>query len=184
MTTTSMACSRLRARFSLGLFAGLNALAQLSDVEIERSVTVPGPPEKLFELVEDLSRYPSWMQLVHSVVEAAPDPSGRFAWDVELRARVGPLARSKRLRMVRTVHEVPRSVVFERYEVDGRSHAPWILRADLDPVEESSGQILLTMKLNYGGGLWTGAVLQRVLDDEVRQGSEALLDIVSSEPTH
>jgi hypothetical protein len=36
--------------------------------------------------------------------------------------------------------------------------------------------------LSYGGGLWTGAVLQRVLDDEVRQGSESLLAIVSSEP--
>jgi hypothetical protein len=145
---------------------------------------VPGSPARLFELVEDLSCYPSWMQLAHSVDEAAPDSEGRPAWEVELRAKVGPLARSKRLRMVRTRHEVPRSVAFERSEIDGRTHAPWILRADLDPTTDSEGQILLTMRLSYGGGLWTGAVLQRVLDDEVRKGSEALLEIVSSEPMH
>ena len=43
----------------------------------------------------------------------AADPSSRAtppAWDVELRARLGPLARSKRLRMVRTAR-------------DGRDHA-------------------------------------------------------------
>jgi len=145
---------------------------------------VPGPPEGLFELVEDLTRYPQWMQLVHEVVELDPDHDGRPAWDVELRARVGPLARSKRLRMVRTVCDAPRSVRFERSEVDGRAHAPWVLRADLEPLADVEDGIMLTMRLSYGGRLWTGAVLQRVLDDEVRQGSEALLEIVSSGPMH
>lgn len=152
-------------------------------MEIERSVSVPGPAERLFELVEDLSRYPRWMQLVHDVVELEPDREGRSAWDVELRARVGPLTRSKRLRMVRTVFESPSSVEFERCETDGRAHAPWVLRADLEPARDAGDEIELTMRLSYGGGLWTGAVLQRVLDDEVRQGSEALLEIVSSGPT-
>jgi hypothetical protein len=32
--------------------------------------------------------------------------------------------------------------------------------------------------------LWTGGVLERVLDDQVRRGSEALLELVSAEPTH
>ena len=36
----------------------------------------------------------------------------------------------------------------------------------------------LTMTLTYGGSLWTGAVLQRVLDDEVTKGSNALLLLV------
>jgi hypothetical protein len=161
-------------------------------VEIERTLSLPGPPERLFELVEDLARYPRWMQLVHHVIELDPDPDGRPAWEVELRAQVGPLARSKRLRMVRTVHDAPWSVVFERAEVDGRAHAPWLMRADLEPIvdtgadsgAETADGIVLTMRLSYGGGLWTGAVLQRVLDDEVRLGSEALLQIVSAEPTH
>lgn len=145
---------------------------------------MPGPAERLFELVEDLSRYPRWMRLIHDVVEVDSDSDGRLAWEVELRAQVGPLARSKRLRMVRTVHEVARSVEFERSEVDGRAHAPWILRVDLEPSAEGAGEFMLTMRLSYGGGLWTGALLQRVLDDEVRRGSEALLEIVRAEPTH
>jgi len=165
-------------------FVAPNANRPAELVEIERSVSVPGPPERLFELVEDLSAYPRWMQLIHAVDEVTPEPDGRPAWDVELRARVGPLARSKRLRMVRTIHDAPRTVAFERCEIDRRTHAPWTLRADLEPATDSEGQIVLTMKLCYGGGLWTGAVLQRVLDDEVRKGSDALLDIVSAEPTH
>ena len=32
----------------------------------------------------------------------------------------------------------------------------------------------LTMTLTYGGNLWTGAVLQRVLDDHVERGAAAL----------
>ncbi len=35
------------------------------------------------------------------------------------------------------------------------------------------------MTLTYGGRLWTGAVLQRVLDDEVTRGSEALVRLVA-----
>ena len=152
-------------------------------MEIERTLSLPGPAEQTFALVEDLCCYPRWMNLTHEVVDLDPDSDGRRAWDVELRARVGPLARSKRLRMIRTVHDAPRSVVFERNELDGRAHAPWVLRADLDSSAAAGDDVVLTMTLRYGGGLWTGAVLQRVLDDEVRQGSEALLAIVSSEPT-
>ena len=45
-------------------------------------------------------------------------------WDAELRARLGPLARSKRLRMVRTVHDSQRRVVrFERQELLARLRA-------------------------------------------------------------
>ena len=126
------------------------------------------------------------MGLVHRVERLAPDEAGRPAWDVELRARVGPLARSKRLRMVRTVHVVPTSVVFERAELDGREHAPWVLRVDLREARPPSAPddliTQLTMRLHYGGRLWTGAALQRVLDDEVRRGSAALLQLVTPTP--
>ncbi len=37
------------------------------------------------------------------------------------------------------------------------------------------------MTLTYGGNLWTGAVLQRVLDDEVTKGSDSLLLLVERE---
>ena len=66
-------------------------------------------------------------------------------------------------------------------EVDGRRHSPWILRAEITAVE-TAGQgrtTELTMTLHYGGSLWSGAVLQRVLDDQVARGSANLLGLVS-----
>jgi carbon monoxide dehydrogenase subunit G len=145
-------------------------------VRIERSVRLAATPEVAFSMVDDLGRYPEWMDLVHDVVEAPLSTAGERVWDVELRAQVGPLARSKRLRMVRTVHEPARRVVFERREVDGRQHSPWILESTLDA--RSVDSVELTMLLTYGGNLWTGAVLERVLDDHVERGAAALAERV------
>lgn len=146
-------------------------------MEIVRRLTAPCDPDDLFVHVDDLDRYPPWMGLIHEVErvdgEAAP------TWDVELRATVGPFARSKRLRMRRTEHVVDRRVVFERAEADGRRHAPWVLRADLSPVDAGTD---LTMRLSYGGSLWSGAVLQRVLDEQVDAGSRALIELVTGQP--
>jgi ribosome-associated toxin RatA of RatAB toxin-antitoxin module len=151
-------------------------------VQIVRELDLPASAARAFALVEDLERYPSWMGLVHEATVApasATDPDGAPAWIIELQAQVGPFARSKRLRMVRTAHEPTRLVRFERNEIDGRSHAAWTLQADL--VEVGSEAVRLTMTLTYGGSLWTGAVLQRVLDDEVRKGSDSLLLLVQRE---
>lgn len=146
-------------------------------MEIERQTAVPCAPERAFTLVDDLSEYPAWMDLVHAVDEVPPD-NERRTWDVELQAQVGPFARSKRLRMVRTIHEPPHRVVFERVEVDGRRHSPWVLAATLAPGTSGSHleptDTVITMTLTYGGSLWTGAVLQRVLDDHVERGAKAL----------
>ena len=150
-------------------------------MQIERDTEVPGTPERAFALVDDLSAYPRWMDLVHEVHEV-PGTEDRRTWDVELRAQVGPFARSKRLRMVRTVHEPGRRVVFERAEIDGRRHSSWILSATLNPVSNpvsnpeppDAEHTRLVMTLTYGGNLWTGAVLQRVLDDHVERGANAL----------
>jgi Polyketide cyclase / dehydrase and lipid transport len=146
-------------------------------MKIERSVVLPGPAPVVFELLDDLGRYPEWMDLVHGVTELPPTPDGRRAWDVELRAQVGPLARSKRLRMVRTVHEPARTVVFERDEIDDRRHSPWVLQSTLAPCAPS--RIEVTMTLSYGGNLWTGAVLERVLDDHVERGANALAALLA-----
>jgi hypothetical protein len=150
-------------------------------MQIERGTVLPGPPERAFAFVDDLSAYPSWMDLVHEVQEVSPTGDLR-TWEVELQAQVGPFARSKRLRMVRVVHDADRKVVFERAEIDGRRHSPWVLAATLHPLsttaspsDSSSGDgTRLTMTLTYGGNLWTGAVLQRVLDDHVERGAAAL----------
>jgi hypothetical protein len=149
-------------------------------MEIERHTVVPATAEQTFALVDDLSAYPAWMDLVHDVREVTVEGERRV-WDVELQAQVGPFARSKRLRMVRVVHDPPRRVVFERAEIDGRQHSPWVLAADLDPVlsPADSAATALTMTLTYGGNLWTGAVLQRVLDDHVERGAATLRTLLA-----
>ena len=147
-------------------------------MQIERDTLVPAPTETVFALVDDLSVYPTWMKLVHDVREEPPTDDRR-TWSVELQAQVGPLARSKRLRMARVVHEPDRRVVFEREEIDGKRHSPWILAATLHPDVSAAGCTRLTMTLTYGGNLWTGAVLQRVLDDHIERGAEALCALVT-----
>ena len=133
-------------------------------------------PEGLFEQVSVLDHYPPWMRLVHRVAPLEAD-DGRLAWWVELRAKVGPLARSKQLRMVRTVFEPGRRVRFDRVQHDDRDHAEWILTAAVgDQTEDGT---YLTMHLEYTGELWTSSILGRILDDEVRRGSAALSRVFS-----
>jgi len=138
------------------------------------SLEAPCTAEQLFELVDDLSTYPRWNGLVHS---ARAEPGNDSAWDVELRARVGPLARSKRLRMVRTVRDSDTHTVrFERDQADGRNHSPWVLDAT---IVEAGGVSTLTMHLYYGGRLWTGGALERVLAEQITSGRQRLLDLVA-----
>lgn len=132
--------------------------------------------------VDDLGRYPEWMRLVHTAQALEPDDAGP-AWSVELRARLGPFARSKRLRMVRTLYEAPHRIVFERIEGDGREHAVWKLTLDIasGPGNEASGSVTeLDVRLHYGGSLWTGGVLERVLADEVDRGRDRLLSVLQT----
>ena len=117
-------------------------------------LVAPCPPDELFGWVDDLARYPSWLDIVTAArpeVAAGDDA----VWEIELRARLGPLARSKRLRMNRTVHDAPHRVRFERTEHDGRSHSPWVLEAEVAPHPDGSA---LHMRLHYGGSLF-GPVL-------------------------
>jgi hypothetical protein len=138
-------------------------------MERTEEVDTPATPAELFAVVEDLGRYPDWLEIV---VAATPD--GDDAWAVELRGRVGPLARSKRLRMERTVHEPGRRVVFERREADERRHSPWTLTALVEPIDGGSR---LTMTLHYGGALW-GPVLDRLLADEVTRARPRLVELL------
>lgn len=144
------------------------------------SVIVTVPPSRVFPYVAALDEYPSWLGLVHTAWLEAPHASP--AWLVEIRAQVGPFARSKRLRMVRVIHEIDRLVEFERAELDGRRHAPWTLRVALEPADDAS--TLVTMNLAYEGSLWTGGVLDRVLAEEVRRGRDGLTALVNAAPTH
>ena len=155
-----------------------SANGDTASMDVHARVDAPCAPSRLLDEVDDLARYPGWMDLVHRAVRlsAADTPT----WDVELRARVGPLARSKRLRMERTVlDQAAGRVVFERREADGRRHSPWTLAAE---ITASGSGSTLTMHLHYGGSLWTGGVLERVLADQITNGRERLLQLI--QPTH
>lgn len=148
---------------------------------MQASLEAPCSAARLFTFVDDLAKYPEWMTLTHRV-EALPgdgnNDGDQPAWQVELRARVGPLARSKRLRMQRTeYHPDEHRVVFERVEADGRRHSPWVLRAQVLPRGDES---TLHMHLHYGGALWTGGVLEGVLGNQITDGRERLVALTSS----
>ncbi|MEX1104779.1 MAG: SRPBCC family protein [Ilumatobacteraceae bacterium] len=147
-------------------------------MDVAASLTAPCAPEVLFSFIDRLDDYPTWMPLVHSVEADAPELDGRPAWRVELRARLGPFARSKRLRMVRAGHDPARGLVrFERLEHDGRAHSPWVLEAAVSTDADGS---LLRMDLHYGGALWTGGVMERVLGEQIVAGRERLLERISA----
>lgn len=136
-------------------------------MDVTADLEAPYAPAAVFEWVADLGRYPDWLEIVP---RAQPDGDG--AWSVDLRGRLGPLARSKRLRMARTVLDEPRRVRFERDERDGRHHSAWVLEAVVEPLEAGTR---LTMHLHYGGTLF-GPVLERLLRDEIERSRIRLLD--------
>jgi len=142
-------------------------------LKLTAEVDAPVPPERLYPFVSDLARYPEWLGIVQ---RAQPLADG--AWIVDLRGRLGPFARSKRLRMVRTIAEAPSLALFERAEEDGRQHSPWTLRADVAP---HPGGSRLTMHLSYGGAL-LGAVIERILREEIDDARRRLIELVVAQP--
>jgi hypothetical protein len=138
-------------------------------------------PDQLFEWVGSLDTYDQWLDIVPRTEPAPPaDGDPGPAWFVTLRGRLGPLARSKRLRMVRTEHRAPELAVFERRETDGREHAPWVLRATVSA--DASGDepaSVLTMELHYGGSLWA-PLLDRLLTGEIESSRRRLRALVTS----
>lgn len=140
-------------------------------MDLEAELVAPCAPAALFAWVRDLERYPEWLEIVTRAV-----PLGDESWAVDLRGRLGPLARTKRLRMVRTAVEDPVEVVFERAEVDGREHSPWRLQVQVEPHAEGAR---LVMHLHYGGGLFQ-PVIERVLREEIERSRHRLLALVSA----
>lgn len=102
------------------------------------SSTVHVSAEKVIEALADLTTYPNWIGLVDSVVfdDSVADEHAFF---ITLQAKVGPLSRSKRLRMVRTELS-DAHVRFDRREVDTRNHADWHLLATVNPTDISNAK--------------------------------------------
>jgi hypothetical protein len=143
----------------------------MSGVDMTASMDAPCTPTTLFAAVQDLAGYPEWLSIVSRAEPTEPDAGDAGpAWSIELRGRIGPLARSKRLRMVRTLHEPPRRARFERRELDGREHSPWVLDASVHETPDGSE---LRMALHYGGS-FGGSMLERLLRDEIEASRERL----------
>jgi len=141
-------------------------------------VELPKGPEAVTPWVESLDAYPGWTGLVHRV---SPDAAaGDEAWSVELRARIGPLARSKRLRMVRVAGTPAGEYRFVREERDGKQHSTWELTAVVESIGTAKApRTRLVMTLFYGGANWAGGLAERTLEDEVRKSKAKLFQLVS-----
>jgi hypothetical protein len=149
-------------------------------VDVTADLVAPCSPAELFAWVDDLGRYPQWLDIVpRAEAVAAHDGDPGPAWSVDLRGRLGPFARSKRLRMVRTVHEPTDRVRFERLEHDGRQHAGWVLAVEVAAVDGGRAS-RLSMHLHYGGGLG-GPLVERLLADEITRSKPRLLALVGEQ---
>lgn len=133
-------------------------------------VDLPVSAAVLASVIGDLSTYPRWMGLVHSV-SPADDLGGHR---VELRGKIGPFARSKMLRMER-VADADR-IRFVRRELDGRAHGRWELEAVISSPHHPS-ESTLTMTLLYEGRWWT-SVVEKLLSEEVEASKGRLRDLV------
>jgi hypothetical protein len=141
-------------------------------MDINATIETPVDGAHLHSLLSDLTAYTQWLDIIHQAEATTATDKDESAWNVQLRGKVGPFARSKNLRMVRTVNEVGSRVVFERQETDGRNHSAWILTA---AIYELSNGSKVDVHLHYGGTLFTGGVLERLLADQITRGRERLL---------
>jgi carbon monoxide dehydrogenase subunit G len=134
-------------------------------MQYSSDVEVAVEPTRVYPYVADLVRYAEWMPMVHGV-----EAVGDGVWNVELRAKVGVFARSKRLRMKRTINTT-QNIVFERDEIDGKRHSPWTMAIALQSADTGC---VVTVDLSYGGTLWTAGILDRVLAAQVEAGKTGL----------
>jgi hypothetical protein len=141
-------------------------------MDVYASLDAPVDCARLHLAMSDLSAYTQWLDIVYRAERDSEKKDDDAAWNVQLRGKVGPFARSKNLRMVRTINEAGSRVVFERRELDGRSHAAWVLTANISPKDQGS---TVAVHLHYGGTLFTGGVLERLLADQITRGQQRLL---------
>lgn len=141
-------------------------------MDVRAESTLRASPERARSAVEDLTNYPRWLSFVVAV-----EPAGGDGWWVDLGARLGPLRRTKRVRMERTTTGDDGPVVFERREHDGREHNEWILSVDLLP---EGGGTRVRGHLRYGGsGLPPG--IDRLIARELARAGSRLDRLLEAE---
>ncbi len=153
-------------------------------MHLEASLHTPATPQQVLAFVDELDKYPQWMALVHSAVRVSD--AATPTWLVELRAKVGPFARSKRLRMERTTHDVvgltadsktgAGRIVFERRENDARQHAAWRLEVIVTTAADSTTN--LVMHLHYDGKLFV-SVVESILQQNIDAGRSKLGELLA-----
>jgi hypothetical protein len=115
-------------------------------VDLHATADLTADRATAFAALADLGTYPHWLGIV-----AAAAPAGEGAWLVDLRGKVGPFTKTKRVRMARTALDTAAGTVrFEREELDGRSHNPWILTGRALGAGTGSR---VEVHVHYGGGL-------------------------------
>jgi hypothetical protein len=146
-------------------------------VDLAARAALPCTLERAYAEVASLDGYPAWLGIVLAVERVAVVAGdGGPAWAVDIGARIGPLRRTKRVRMVRVHDEPPAAVRFERRELDGRAHSPWVLSASVAPAPSPSPSLpgcQLGIDLHYGGSAWL-PLLDAVLAAEVRRAGGRL----------
>ena len=155
-------------------------------MDIEARLTTPAAPSRVLAFVDDLSVYPQWMPLVHRAEPVVGVADGAVAWNVELRAKVGPFARSKKLRMVRSAYERTEGaergdvarIVFERREIDERQHAMWRLTVTVAAANSAAGGVELVMQLHYDGRLFV-SVVEAILRQNIDAGRVRLAELLA-----
>lgn len=130
----------------------------------------------MFDVVSDLTTYPHWLDIVAAATPVDDLDGSEAAWTVDLRGQMGPLRRSKRLRMVRTASVRPTEVRFERSETDGRRHSSWVMTSVIRP---GGATCEVDVTLHYGGQLWI-PLLDRLLADEIDRSRDRLRDYVEN----
>lgn len=134
-------------------------------MDFEARTTISAGVVPVFGYVQDLATYPGWFSIV---VDAAPCSGVTGAWDVDLGARLGPIKRTKRVRMERTVFDAgSHRVRFERVELDGRDHSAWTLDAVVTADETGTR---LDVRLHYGGVGWVPGFDLLVREEARRAG--------------
>ncbi len=139
---------------------------------VSRVAIIEAPLPQVVGAMRDLSTYSEWVPIVSRV-----EPDGDEHWFVELRVAIGPFARSKRLRMKRSIDE-GKQIGFVRDESDGRSHAGWELSLTLEPADH---QTSVHAVLDYDGKMWASGPVEEALHSGLDAAIERLQEFVDAQ---
>lgn len=138
-------------------------------MDLRGTATVGAAPSDVGAVVRDLATYPQWLGIVGAAVKEAEEG----AWRVDLVGRLGPLKRTKRVRMERVV-DGDAEVVFERAERDGEEHSVWRLTVQW---RSAAGSTAIDVHLHYSGAP-TLPLVELLLRDEIRRAGPRLEAVI------